>query len=407
MGEYSERNEFDFTKKAVGSALKKIDNFKTATENMNFMMGFDGYVDLLYNMVKNRNSLDDVVIYNSMADFGQKIVETAGSSGSIERVLKKKLGGGFAPNMARAIGNMAPTSTVDLYAAMGYPEILDVFKELPENVNLHTIGNPGETLAMEFDDGKIMSQDMGGIFELTWDTLVSRMGGRDKVIEAFEKADAIGNGHWSLMLTMSSFFQHFVDDILPNVKNPKDKLFFVDPADLNKRPQKDIREMLFLLREINEYSSVVLSVNDREAINIAEALESEGCPEIGLKNHKSYTRAGCNINEITQLDYFVIHDPHFATITESDANDACHYWVTEGYTSKPQFTVAAGDHFNAAILMSLLSDFNPSEALVMANAATAIFVRTGISPNVKALKKFVAQYFDYILNDIWEFEFPK
>ena len=407
MEKYQKQNEYDLTIEAVSSTLKNFEKIEKPSRSLNFFMGFDGYIDSLYNMVRNRKNVDEFEIYELMKDFGQKIVDTAGSSISIERVLKKKIGGGFAANMARAIANMAPTSKVDLFAAMGYPRINPLFKNLPSNVNLHSIGTPGATLALEFSDGKVMSQDFGGIFELDWDTVISRIGGRDILISSFEKADAIGNGHWSLMPYMSSYFEHFISEIFPNVSNLKNKLFFLDPADMTKRSAQDIKEMLELLQKINDFIPVVLSVNDREIIDVVGALDLKDRVKIERNNQNSYISAGKNINSLLNFNYFVVHDPHFATISCIESSKNFHYWITEGYTSKPKFTVAAGDHFNAGLLNALLLGMNPLESSIIANAATAIFVRTGQSPAPIDLKTFISHYFDYILQDNDLFEISK
>ncbi len=400
MEDYKKQNDYDFTLEAVSSTLKNFNKIETPSRSLNFFMGFDGYIDSLYNMVKNRKNVEEFEIYESMKDFGQKIVDTAGSSISIERAFKKEIGGGFAPNMARAIATMAPMAQVDLYGALGYPDINPIFKSLPSNVKLHSIGSPGATLALEFSDGKVMSQDFGGIFELDWKTVISRIGGRDKLISAFEKADAIGNGHWSLMPFMSSYFKHFLSEILPNVSNLKKKLFFLDPADLTKRSNSDIKEMLLMLKKINDLIPVVLSVNDREVIDIIRSLNLKEQISLQKNNPISYLSAGKIINSNLNLNYFVIHDPHFATISGVEQSKNFHYWITEGFTSKPKYTVAAGDHFNAGLLNALLLGMAPSESCIIANAATAIFVRTGQSPSPKDLKIYISHYFDYIRQDL-------
>jgi len=407
MEEYKKQNEFDFTLEAVSSTLKNFDKIENPSRSLNFFMGFDGYIDSLYNMVKNRKNVKEFEIYESMKDFGQKIVDTAGSSISIERNLKKEIGGGFAPNMARAIGNMAPMAQVELFGALGYPKINPIFNNLPPNVKMHSIGTPGATLALEFSDGKVMSQDFGGIFELDWEIVISRIGGRDNLISFFEKADAIGNGHWSLMPYMSSYFKHFLTDIFPNVSNLKKKLFFLDPADLTKRSDEDIEEMLKLLEKINDLIPVVLSVNDREVMDIARTINLHEQISLEKNNPISYLSAGKRINSDLNFNYFVIHDPHFATISGVEQSKNFHYWITEGFTSKPKYTVAAGDHFNAGLLNALLLGMSPSESCVIANAATAIFVRTGQSPSPKELKMFISHYFDYIKQDIDNFNIYK
>ena len=399
MDKYIPRGDFDKTLGASKAALDCFSQLEKAFADKTVFLGYDGYIDSLYRMVKQRHGLKEVEYYDSMKEFGEKIVGIAGSSGSIERILKKELAGGFAPNMARALANMAPQSTIKLYAAMGVPTMHPLFQKFPDNVNLHSVGNMGLTLAMEFKDGKIMSQDMEGINTLDWSSLLSHVGGRDAFIEVFESVSAIGNGHWSLMRHMNTYWAHMIEDIFPNVSNIEKKFFLVDPADMDFRAQKDQQEMLSLLSQIEDLTNVILSVNDREAISVSRALEDQGVTPIEKNNPASYEMAGAEINEVLNLSYFVIHDPRFATITGTKPSPF-HYWVTEGYTKSPKFTTAAGDHFNAALLLSILGKLPPEEALVVANAATAIFVRTGESPRLQDLEKFIKNYMDYILQDI-------
>lgn len=403
---YQNRNEFDCTIAAQKAILSKFEKIANSSKNMKFMLGFDGYIDSLYRMVKYRKSQTEVVFYDSMAEFGKRIMDTAGSSGSIERILKKELAGGFAPNMARAISNMLPESEIDLFAAMGVPDIHPIFKTFSERVHLHSVGKMGLTLAMEFHDGKLMSQDMEGIITLDWESLKQRAGGIDALIASFQKADAIGNGHWSLMPHMNDYWKHFIAEVIPSVSDKLKKLFFVDPADLQKRSAEDILEMLSLLKKIDENIPVVLSLNDRETIDIAKVLHAKN-PQILVpekNNPKSFSNAGKQINEIANLSYLFVHDPHFATITGNERTGKFHKWVTEGVTGKPKFTTAAGDHFNGGLLLSILAGLTPEEALVLANAATAIFVRTGVSPSMSHIKRFVENYFAYIEKDIDTFD---
>lgn len=397
---YTSKGNFDYTEESALSALKNIANLDKLN-NTRIVLGFDGYIDTLYRMVKNRKSSTEVEFFTSMKEFGQKIVDTAGSSGSIERVLKKKLGGGFTVNTGRAIANMNPKSQVDLIGTFGFPNKDSIFADtLPKNVNLRSIGEMGLTLAMEFNDGKIMSQDMEGINSLTWPILIERLGGRDKLIANFNNADIIGNGHWSLMPYMNNYWEKFLTDVFPNIDNLNKKFFFVDPADFGKRTKQEIRKMLTLLTKINDKIPVILSLNDREAVEVARTLQSEGVPAIEKGNAKTFEEGGKNINKIINLNYLVIHDPHFATISGRNY----HNWVTEGYTSKPMFQTGAGDHFNGAIMLALKAGFSPAESLVIANAATAIFVRTGQSPSTIFLRKFLEQYMHYILVDDNNFE---
>jgi hypothetical protein len=395
-------NQYDVTERAINSILPKFNAFVHEVPKKTIFLGFDGYLDSLYSMVRSREDSQNFQKMESMKEFSARVESAAGSSCNIERVLKKKIAGGFAPNMARAISHFG--SKVILAAAMGYPTIHPLFKEYPPKVELKSIRDMGETAGFEFDDGKVMCTDFGNINTITWNTIMERIP-RDEFIGLIERSDAIGQGHWSLVPNMNDFWEHFIKDIFPNLSQPKKKLFMVDVADLKKRSHKDINTMLKLLQKIDGIMPAMLSMNDKETIDIANVL-SAGDSEFERKNisvmktRNDYVDIGERFNQVLNLSYIVTHDPHFATITTKTK----HLWVTEGYTSKPKFTTAAGDHFNGGLTVALLSGLTPEESLIVGNALTAIFVRTGVSVGPEIVKRFVEEYFSYILNDRIEFE---
>ena len=397
-----QENPYDVTEKAINSLLPKFKDFIQMVPNKTVFLGFDGYIDSLYSMVRSRTDSNTWERMDSMKQFGTRINETAGSSCNIERVLKKRIAGGFAPNMARAISHFG--SKVILAAAMGYPSIHPLFKEYPSKVTLKSITDMGETAGFEFDDGKVMCTDFGNINNITWNIIMERIP-RDEFINFIEHSNGIGQGHWSLVPNMNNFWENLIKDILPCVSSTKKKLFMVDVADLKKRSHKDINKMLKLLQKIDTIMPAMLSMNDKETIDVANVLSS-GDSEFEhkkispIKTRNDYVDIGERFNQVLNLSYIVTHDPHFATITTKNN----HMWVTEGYTSKPKFTTAAGDHFNGGLTVALLCGLNPEEALVIGNALTAIFVRTGVSVEPIVVQRFVEEYFSFILNDRTEFQ---
>ena len=162
--------------------------------------------------------------------------------------------------------------------------------------------------------------------------------------------------------------------------------------------------MVKVVEKINGYMPVLLSLNDQEAIDISRALDDVAPIDSNLPNHAGYYEAGKNINAIANLSYLVIHSPHFATITTKNQE---HYWVTEGYTSKPQYTTGAGDHFHSGVVVGLSCGLNPAESILLGNSLTAIFVRTGTTPDLKDLEKYISDYLNYIEYDNPEFPSKK
>ncbi|MGV9205223.1 MAG: PfkB family carbohydrate kinase, partial [Promethearchaeia archaeon] len=359
-------------------------------------LGLDGYVDSFYSLVKSRKNPTEWTRMDKMSRFGQIVQEVAGSSANIERVLKKKTSGGFAPNTAKAINGLG--ITVNLVGAIGYPEINPMFSHLTERdaVNSTNFSDPGETLGLEFDDGKIMLTDFANVMNINWDILVERVG-LENLIALVNESDLMGFGHWSLLPHFNEIWTHMMDQVFPEIEDLKSKLFFVDLADIKKRSAEDIRNMLDLLTKIDNDVPVMLSLNDQESIDITKALDSVDVIDPTKENFEDYVEGGKEINEQANLSYLVVHSPHFATITLKDLD---HYWVTEGYTSTPQYTTGAGDHFHAGTAIGICCELEPAEALLLGNSLTAIFVRTGESPNFSQLLHFTKNYMKYIENDI-------
>jgi hypothetical protein len=333
----------------------------------------------------------------SMNEFGTRVLKTSGSSCNIERVLKKEIAGGFAPNMARALDHLG--TNVILSASMGKPEIKPLFQEYSSRVKLHSIQEPGTTICLEFDDGKVMTTDFGSINSITWDTVLHTIP-KDDFINLIEHSDAIGQGHWALVPNMTHFWKRMIQEIFPCLSFPKKKIFMVDVADITKRSDKDVVEMLQVLHQVEDFMPSVLSMNDRETIEISKILSRfsnafGNIPLHSLQTKDDFKDIGKRMNKLIDLSYIISHDPHFTTISTKTH----HYWVTEGYTAHPAYTTAAGDHYNAGVLLGIVCGLKPYEALVLGNAVTAIFVRTGVSPTFHHVDTFVEKYFHYIDKD--------
>lgn len=388
---YERLNAYDVTLETLDNIGPKLDTFKRQAIIKTCFLGFDGYLDLLYSIVKSRSDAINWDRMESMKEFGTLIIDIAGSSANIERVLKKRIFGGFAPNTSRAL-NALGVKTI-LVAALGRPDLSQYYKSssLVESIS---IANPGETLGLEFDDGKIMITDFEPILNINPETLMKSVS-KSKLIDYINKSNILGFGHWALVPHLNDIWDYFLDSLFPSVTDKKSKLFFVDIADITKRSKEDINEMIAILQKVDQEIPVMLTVNDREAIRLSQILRNVKPITPKKENIKDFVKGGRLINDEINLSYFVIHSPHFATIsTYSD-----HYWITEGYTSTPKFTVAAGDHFNSGVALSLATKMTPPESILIGNALTAIFVRTGFSPSFNQLIQYIERYMEFVLED--------
>lgn len=392
---YQKLNDYDVTLKTLDLLNKKIDLVKNASSNKSCFLGFDGYVDSLYSVVESRKSATEWKKMESMKNFGELLVKVAGSSANIERILKKRIFGGFAPNTARALTTLG--LKVYLVASLGIPHFNEHFQPQPL-IEAHSISNPGQTLGLEFNDGKVMITDFEPILKINWHTITNKIQ-KDQLIEIINNSDMLGFGHWALIPNLNEIWTHFLNDLFPSISKLKDKLFFVDIADIRKRSKQDIKDLITILKKVNEQIPVMLSANDQEAIELSKALDNVKSINPNKNNFADFIDGGNRINKIINLSYLVFHSPHFATISTVDY----HYWITEGFTSKPKYTVAAGDYFHSGTALGLVCGLTPPESILLGNALTAIFVRTGFPPNYRDLIEFLRRYQEFIENDIPNF----
>lgn len=394
---YEKRNDYDHTQETLESIKQKLDeSLKKNISQKTAFLAVDGFEDSLYSLIKSRESFNEYQKFSTIKQFADRLYKIRGSSGNIELRLKKKTSGGFVPNNGKALSALG--LNLFIFAALGYPEVKKAFLSLIEkpNVNHISIANPGKTIGLEFSDGKIMLSDFKGLYEISWDLLSKRIK-KETFIEKIEKSNCIGFGYWSLTTEMTNIWNKMVDEIFPSVSNLKEKIFYIDLADIKKRSTSDILEMLNVLKSIEDQVPVLLSLNDQEAIDISKAIRDTKTINPNKEHFQDFIDAGNKLNKELNLTYLIIHSPHFATI--SLKNNEGHYWITEGYTSHPSFTVSAGDHFLSGVIAGLLGDLDPAEAILMGNALTAVFVRTGKSPNFDQLTQFIENYMHYIERD--------
>ncbi len=391
---YEKRNDYDETLETLDSIKSKLPSFPEIIAKKKTFLGFDGYVDSLYTMVATRKSVSEWIKMESMKTYGKQVIEAAGSSTSVERVLKSRTYGGFAPNTCGAMNALG--IRICLMGACGYPQLHGVFSPLAskKTIDIHSFTNPGDTIALEFDDGKIMMQDFGNILKINWDLIKARIS-LESLIQNLNNANVMGFGHWSLIPELTNTWIKLHEEIFPSLSNLKEKLFFADLADIKKRTKEDILEMLNVLKKINEEVPVLLSLNDQECLDIYKSLYNVECINRDQMDRNEFIEKTRLINEKLNISYLVTHSPHFAIMVSQNHIK----WVTEGFTSHPKFMTGAGDHFNSGLVAGLACDLSGPESLLFGNALTAIFVRTGISPDFMQLSKFINNYLDYVEED--------
>jgi sugar/nucleoside kinase (ribokinase family) len=346
------------------------------------LIGIDGFVDKIVHPVDKRSGPgDQFTPISTIAEFGARISSAAGKSANIEFAPALEKLGGNGPIMANA--QCAHGVQVRYLGALGKSAIHPVFTEFAKKTNAVSITDPGITHAAEFSDGKIMFGSMASLDDINYDHIVGAMGA-DELSNSFAEADLIAMVNWTMIPYLSDIFNDFLERLLPTLPENKDRIFFFDLADPEKRSKEDLLEVLDIFGRFEAFGKVILGLNLREAEQVDELLgfdPLENTPE-------NLQILAERIRKALKLNTLVVHPTHDAACATPEGTA----YVKGPYCEKPKITTGAGDHFNAGFVTARLIGLSPTAALTVAVATSGFYVRTAVSPSLDELAEFITTW---------------
>ncbi|AFK19591.2 hypothetical protein E6P09_02215 [Haloferax mediterranei ATCC 33500] len=343
------------------------------------VFGFDGYIDRVREFVSERQSAesyDRVPTLDAFADRVNASVE-ANSSLTFEWIQAGVRTGGHVSHLARAFGTMGFDPA--LIGCFGDPPE-DPFIEEFGDFTLETLGAPGYTDAVEFDDGKLMLTEVGALTALDWVDIESRVG-LDRLSELVDGTELFGMGYWSEMPALPDVTRGVREDLWPTLSNPPETLL-LDPGDLRKREPDVVAKGVEQVSKLDDSVDVVVSANRYETRYLAQLAGVEA------DDFERETRAAFDYLGVTR---FVGHGIEAAHLVDDDG--AAHVRVPR--IDDPELTTSSGDHFNAGLALAHVLGLGRAESLVVGNAVAGHFVRNGTPPTYDEIKTFVTSYIDY------------
>lgn len=347
--------------------------------SMKSLVGLDGFVDNIIAVVDKRQDKDNYEKVRTIDGFGKKVCAAAGQSSNYELVVTQQKLGGNGPIMANALASFG--MSVNYVGNLGYPAIHPVFEDFAKKANVISIAEPGYTDALEFDDGKLMLGKHQALGDVSWDNILSRVG-EQKLKELIGQSKLIGMVNWTMLPHMSRIWAKLLDNVIPNVERHQRKLF-IDLADPEKRTHHDILEALKLLTRFQDQVDVILGLNLKESMEIADVLGLPGQeePEAHIEATAKAIRAKLNLSCV------VIHPRRGAAAATADESGS----FQGPFVQQPKISTGAGDHFNAGFCLGRTLGFSIVESLCVGVATSGYYVRTAISPSASELAKFIAE----------------
>lgn len=346
--------------------------------------GFDGFVDTIVKIIKSKQAHTPPTLFNTTVEFGNYIVEKGGTSFGLEVEERNIKLGGNMPIMANTLGMLSVH--VNCVGALGYPQTHRVFKNISSNCHLYSFADPGSSTAFEFNDGKIIFAQMGTLNSLGWDK-IKEIIGIETLISLYRQSDLLCVVNWSEIDTSSDIWKGLLADVFPHYSVPnKKQITFFDLSDCSKRSKESITEALMLLKEFSRYTRVILSLNKNETRCIHEIFYQNAATDNLLE-------MGKHIFEKLDIETLLLHSPKQAMAINREETFSCDTF----FVPHPKLSTGAGDHFNAGFTAGQLLNCGLQSSLILANAVSAFYVETGVSPEIKDVVNFLEEKIKILL----------
>lgn len=358
------------SKQAIASAIQTAaDALEASTSRfagIRFTIGFDGFVDEILHAVDTRQSSTEFERILTIPEFSERVRSAAGKSANIEVVPIQVKPGGNGPLMSLAVAGMG--GKVTCIGLLGYPHILPVFRPLEEKAELFSVGNPGRTDAIEFQDGKLMIGKLDTIQNMSWQRLQDVIGA-DRFKALMVGSDLVACTNWTMLTEMDEILENLIRMVPEN----SSVRFFFDLADPEKRDRADLARVLGQIRALNQRARCILGLNLREAEQVGEVL---GLDQAVRETPESVEAASARIAGALGLHGVVVHAVRCAGAF-LDGETA---GIEGPYCGNPRLSTGAGDHFNGGFVSGLMSGLDARGALYSGVGTSGWYVRNARSP---------------------------
>ncbi|HEY1169737.1 MAG TPA: hypothetical protein VGH19_00080 [Verrucomicrobiae bacterium] len=352
----------------------------TRVPQLTAFVGLDGFVDEIIDVVDKRQDVNTYQRMPTIASLGERITEAAGRSTNIELVTRRTKLGGNGPIMANALASFGLTTTY--VGPLGHPNLHSVFSEFAQRAKVISIGEPGHTDALEFEDGKLMLGKMYPLAEVNWENLNARAGA-ENVRNFIHQSTFLAFVNWTMLPHMSAIWESMLSEVVPHVSGERRWMFF-DLADPAKRTREDLLHALELVHQFNTKFKVILGLNEKEALEVGEVFGlpmPDGSPQ-GL------AFLAQRIDEKVGVETLVIHPVTYALAVTAGTVSM----VSGPRIKKALITTGAGDHFNAGFCLGKLLGLDDAASVLTGVTTSGYYVKTATTPGMLDLAGMIENW---------------
>jgi len=360
----------------AGKLLASVDQ----ASKLRTFVGLDGFVDEIIHVVDKRHNAESFDRLRTISKFAERMATAAGQSTNLEVVTQITKLGGNGPIMANALASFG--LKVTYLGCLGYPNLHPVFADFAKKAEVFSVAAPGQTDALEFEDGKIMVGKHFSLKDVNWKNIQDRFG-KEKFAAKLNEADFIGFVNWTMLPYMSDLWDAVLKEIMPHAKAPRRVMFF-DLADPEKRTKADIQRALKLIVDFEKYFEVVLGLNEKEAYEIGAVLGLN----TGNRTREGLAALSKEITQQVKVSTLMVHPVQYALAV----TDGVVSLVDGPFEPNPKITTGAGDHMNSGFCLGKMLGFDNTSSLLTGVSTSGFYVRNAASPSIPDLAKFLQNW---------------
>ncbi len=367
--------------KLLGELQQYMEACLLSPSGKKVFVGFDGFVDRIMKAVKQQQNFS-TIYFKTIGEFASRINSVSGKSGQIELVTERIKLGGNAPILSNTLGKLGIKS----YCAgsLGYPEQHSIFSEMDKTCELISLINPGESSAIEFEDGKIILSELSAFKAYDW-KFISATHGIEKIRKPVLDSNIVAFVDWVNLPYSSEIWKGVFEDII-QPSGRKDFLFLFDLCDPSKKTTEQIDEILDIISCFSAYGSVTLGLNENETIKIWCAINGIDVdkPE-DRKKIPGVNHAGDSLYKAMNIDCLLVH-PVDRTIAfrKHETIELMGRLVTE-----PKVLTGGGDNLNAGYCLGLLNGLSIQHCMLLGMATSGAYIQNGVSPDLKSIMEYI------------------
>jgi hypothetical protein len=363
--------------KYINDLIHKLEQTNENPIEKKIFVGFDGYIDKIQKAVKIRTK-ESVEYYPTLKEFAHRLDKASGKSGQVELVTQEIKIGGNAPIMSNALGALGVQSTC--LGNAGYPMKHPEFNNLHDNAEVLSIGEPAETNALEFNDGKMILSELSTFRKINWE-YVKNLIDLKEITEKLSESAVLALVGWCNPDHATNIWRGILNDVMPNYSS-KDLIFF-DLADPTKKNKEDLLEVLEVINSYSKSGKVIQGINENETNKLFSILLKE-YPE-NVPESSELEDKGRFIYSIMNIEGLLIH-PNDRSIMIT-ADDIIHL---EGLViEEPKISTGGGDNLNAGFCTGYILGFTMEESMILGMATSGAYVKNGESPDISEIINYL------------------